>query len=426
MTAAKLKTDPTVAFLAHSLNTETGGGSNHTLHHLACSLVNAGCRVQIITLNPRLNRVSPDAPYAIVEHRLSDTFLSIPKQLLLTRLMFRWQKGVDLFQIEAPSLLMAGGLYRTLGGRTPVVARLHSYSWFCPNVSRMNSTCFRTCSLMDRIRHRDESLARKVLLAPARAAADLLRQAVMRRVDGIISLSDPASEIESHLGLHGNYRIIVPPARTNTASAPPATTGPRKTEPGPLRLLYVGRLTPEKGVDVLLRAVAGLKVPVSLDIVGAGPEMSALEALANRMGIARDVTFHGWLSQDKLPAFYNRASLFIHPGRWPEPAGRTVIDALAAGLPLIVSDVGGPPWIAGNAGLTFRPDDPDDLCSKIETLAADPARMKELADLAPARVAGVDDNEVLSRVLGMYERVSPAFSASHLTTVAAGEPGGAA
>lgn len=399
---------PRVAIIAHSLNLETGGGSNHSLHQLACGLSDAGCRVKVITLTPRLNRLKADTPYEVVEHRLSDSFLSTPRQLWLTALMLRWQRGVDLFHIEAPSLVMAAGLYRTLGGKTPVVARLHSYSWFCTNVARMTATCFKTCSRIDRIRHRDEPLTRKILLSPVRFAADVLRRSVMKRLDGIASVSDPASAIEQYRGLVAGHHATLPPIVGDSVYT--NGSGPAEGVAEGVRYLYVGRLTREKGVDILLRATSGLHSSIHVDIVGDGPEMKALIDLANQLGIAQEVSFHGWLRQQQVREFYAKASVFVHPGRWPEPSGRSVVDALASGLPVIVSDTGGPPWIAGEAGLTFRAEDPDDLRRKIEEIADDPALRLRLAGVARSRVSGFGQGEILSRLLGVYGELTPAFA----------------
>lgn len=401
---------PAVTFIAHSLNLESGGGSNHSLHELACGLSEAGCDVKVITVTPHRNRVRPEAPYEVVEHRLSDTYLSTPKQLWLCLLMFRWQRDADLFHIEAPSLLTAAGLYRTLRGRTPVVARLHSYSWFCSNVSRMNSTCYKTCSAIDRIRHRDESLARKIILSPARLAADVLRRVVIRQVDGIASVSEPASAIERHKGLDAGFHTTLPPIIGDSVINGSNARTSRKHNDGPLSLLYVGRLTLEKGVDLIVRAMDGLRGSAHLDIVGAGPEMSVLVALAERLGVTDVVTFHGWLSQEQVREFYGKAAVFVHAGRWPEPSGRAVVDALASGLPVIVSDVGGPPWIAGDAGLKFRVEDHEDLRQKIEVLVNDRALRLRLANAARSQVSGFGRDEILSRLLSVYGELVPALA----------------
>lgn len=410
MTRQAASRPPTVAFIAHSLNLETGGGSNHSLHQLACGLSEAGYQVKVITLTPERNRIRADAPYEVVEHRLSRSYLSTPRQLVLTQLLFRWQRDVDLFHIEAPSLMTAGGLYRTLGGRVPVVARLHSYSWFCSNVSMMNSTCYATCSVLDRIRHRKEGLARKVLLAPGRALGDILRKLVVSHVDGIASVSDPAAAIEEVRGLSVRRRTTLPPIVGQSAHASTNGHVVEATAAAPLPILYVGRLTREKGVDVLLRAMADIRAPVHLDIVGDGVEMNTLVNLTTSLGVTNDVTFHGWQSQEQVRGFYEKASVFVHPGRWPEPSGRSVVDALASGLPVIASDVGGPPWIAGEAGLTFHAEDAGDLREKIETLTNDASLRASLSDAAPDRVSGFGRDEVLGRLLCIYRELVPAFA----------------
>lgn len=411
---------PTVAFVEHKLNLETGGGSNLTLHRMACALTDAGYRVYVITLAPGMNRFPADLPYTVIEHRLADSYLAMPKRLALVRLLFRWQRSVDLFQIEAPSLMASGALYRALGGRAPVVARLHTYSWFCSNLSRMDAECFRSCSLMDRLRHRDEPLLRKLLLSPIRLANDVLTRLLANRVDRFISLSRPASEIEVIRGLNPERLTVIPPIVDGSSPGPISV----RDSDAPLRLLYVGRLTPEKGVDVLLRAVAQTRVPLQVDIVGDGLEMADLKALSQRLGTDGFVKFHGWLSQDSLEAFYSAATAFVHPGRWPEPAGRTVMDALAWNLPVITSDVGGPPWIAGDAALTFKPGDYEDLRLKIEMFEAQPALAPRLSKAAQRRARDFRPGPVTEELLAVYRDLIPAPATTPAPVTAQRSEGG--
>jgi len=103
--------------------------------------------------------------------------------------------------------------------------------------------------------------------------------------------------------------------------------------------LYVGRLSAEKGLDVLIHGAALSNVP--LTIVGDGPERAALERQSVRLG-AR-VQFSGFLQGDALEKEWSKASFFVMTPTWPENAPLALLEALVRGLPALVTDVGGLP-----------------------------------------------------------------------------------
>lgn len=140
------------------------------------------------------------------------------------------------------------------------------------------------------------------------------------------------------------------------------------------RMLYVGRLSPEKGVDVLLRACRLLRdraTEFRLELVGDGPERRALQALAEELGLGDDVTFTGALPHGPaLIGAYERAGVFVLPSR-TEGLPRALLEAMGMGLAPVATAVGGiPDLIAdGSAGLLVEPDSPaalaDGLCRMI-------------------------------------------------------------
>lgn len=398
-----------IAFVEHKLSLQTGGGSNMTLHSLASGLCALGHDVTVITVSPAMNSLLPDLPYRVVEDRLSDTYLGLRQRIVLARRLKRLDDSADLLHIEGPSLIASAGLYKRLGGRLPVVARLHNYGFFCTNVARMDSDCYRHCSLLDRLRHRPQPLANKLLLAPARIAEHYASLALVNRVDRFLAPSPAVAEIHSWYGVDPKKMVVMPsPLDYAKLAGMQREVDVSARDGQPFRILFAGRLTREKGVDILLRALAGLDFPFALDIAGEGPERAALEAMSDRLGLSASVSFRGWVPQGEIAQYYLRAQLFVHPVRWPEPSGRSITDALAFGLPLVVAGLGGPPWIAGEACRTFTPEDPDDLRAAIAAVYRDPALAQRLSAAGRERGREFDSARILETLIGVYDELVPA------------------
>jgi len=155
---------------------------------------------------------------------------------------------------------------------------------------------------------------------------------------------------------------------------------------------YVGRLVEEKGVDLLIDAVSGLNGNWRLEIVGSGPVRNALAARVDRhAGRLRErVTFRPWLPSAQLPAIYSTFDALVLPSRskpsWKEQFGRTLIEAMACGVPVIGSTCGEIPNVVGDAGLLFPEGEAGALRAQLERLMCDPDLRRDLAVRGRARV----------------------------------------
>jgi glycosyltransferase involved in cell wall biosynthesis len=112
----------------------------------------------------------------------------------------------------------------------------------------------------------------------------------------------------------------------------------------PLRVLFVGRLVPVKGVDLLLKAIAQVKSAgqrVRLDVVGDGPLRGEWRALAVRLNLADQVQFHGALSQEEVAQQMSQSHLFCLPSV-RESGGAVLLEAMAGARPVVALDFGGP------------------------------------------------------------------------------------
>ena len=119
---------------------------------------------------------------------------------------------------------------------------------------------------------------------------------------------------------------------------------PRQPHEGPLRVSFVGRLVPLKGVDMLIEAAAPLvrEGLVDLNIIGDGPERPALQSQAEQEQAAHGIHIDGWVEHDKLSRTLSQGEVFAFPSI-REFGGGVVLEAMALGLVPIVVDWGGPP-----------------------------------------------------------------------------------
>ena len=149
----------------------------------------------------------------------------------------------------------------------------------------------------------------------------------------------------------------------------------------PYQLIYVGSLEKHKGVQMLPEIMSYLKINSNMDfnltIVGDGGLQSKLQNGFKQEQISSEVTFTGQISNNKLPRLYAEHDLFIYPGIWNEPFGRVFIESLAAGTPIIGTNVGALENIAGSAGVVTEPT-PRKLAESINHLV----KSKEIEKLA--------------------------------------------
>lgn len=188
----------------------------------------------------------------------------------------------------------------------------------------------------------------------------------------------------------------------------PTIDGQPADAPGEFRVLFLGRMTPVKGGDVLIRAVAGasrrLGRSVALTMAGDGPQRDAWGALAARLRV--DTTFVGWVDDDGRAALFRSASLLAVPSVWPEPFGLVGLEAGVFGVPAVAFDVGGiGDWLTpGFNGWLVPGDAPSagKLADAIEHAARNPdllARMRVNARAMADRMSLARHVEALERVL---------------------------
>jgi len=187
----------------------------------------------------------------------------------------------------------------------------------------------------------------------------------------------------------------------------------RAPDPDPV-LIVVGRLSPPKGFDDAIRALALMGArgrAATLWVVGDGPERAALGALAAERGVADRVRFLGALSHEELLPLYRRAWLLVAPSRVLANGRRdgipnVIVEAMAMGLPCVGTRAGGieEAIVPGETGALAEPGDPAALAAAIEGLLAEPAALGRLGAAARRRaLERFDAARGFERLVALFE-----------------------
>ncbi|OGF55348.1 MAG: hypothetical protein A2Z21_07755 [Candidatus Fraserbacteria bacterium RBG_16_55_9] len=236
--------------------------------------------------------------------------------------------------------------------------------------------------------------------------------ALLRLADRVLVVNGELEQMVQELGVAAEKAVRLPntvdtrayyPVRPNEKEA----VRERLLLPlGKTIVLYVGRLHPVKGLDILLRAWAQLPMNVRdralLVLVGDGPERFALAELAEQLGITESVLLAG--AQRAVRQYYWAADVFVLPSRTEGMSG-ALIEAMACGLPCIASNVGGAPDLIqdGRNGALLASEEPGQLAGKLFGMMGEPERWAEMGKLArKSALEYADMDIVVDRLRTIY------------------------
>ena len=260
----------------------------------------------------------------------------------------------------------------------PVVRTVMGHQPYCPSGSRFFQRWGRACDrpftvagctwghLVDRC-----GSAR-----PKRLLADIARTRVEERSLAGVRTIAISQFVRSQMLRDGYDGAMIDMIHLPIRAVAPAA----RAEAGPPRVLYAGRLSVEKGVEWLLRALARTTAGAVLDIAGTGERDADLRRLAAELGIAARVNFLGWVDEAGVDRLMAGTRMVVFPSVWPEPFGLVAPEAMACGVPVIGSRVGGIPETVrdGHNGLLVEPNDVPGLAAAVDRLAGDPALAERL------------------------------------------------
>lgn len=294
--------------------------------------------------------------YQVVEQRLKETSCDI-------------LHVQNFFPLISPSIY-----YAAKAAGVPVIQTLRNYRLFCPNAlffrnGKVCEDCLGKAVPYPGILH---GCYRESRIASSGVAAMLVTHRALKtwekKVDLFITLTNFARQKCIEGGLPAD-KIVVKP---NFVSPDP---GIGKGEGG--YALFVGRLSTEKGLDTLLSAWQQLDKQIPLKIVGDGPLAEKVIEAAKRLP---QVEWLGRKSVVEVHELMGNAMFLVFPSKWYETFGRVAVEAFAKGTPVIAAEIGAIAELveSGRTGLTFQPDNPQDLAAKVEWMLANPAHLAQM------------------------------------------------
>jgi len=283
---------------------------------------------------------------------------------------------------------------------TPSVMTLHDYKLICPSylLMRNDHVCVLCAKgnafycLLKRC-HKGSFIASTVYVAEAYFTRLFKKY---HNVRFFICPSRFLLEIHKQNGIAAEKLVYVPNA-INVAGFTPQYEGGGYA-------LFAGRLSREKGVQTLLKAIQHLDIP--LKIVGSGPLQTEFKTLAQDQNL-KNITFEGYRSGEQLETLFQNAAFLVFPSEWYENAPMTILEAYGYGKPVIGANIGGIPEmiVDGETGLLFPPGDAENLREKINQLWSNPARTAAMGKNARRRVEQMYNSELhYDLLMAVYQR----------------------
>lgn len=227
----------------------------------------------------------------------------------------------------------------------------------------------------------------------------------VRKLDARIAVSGAAKHFVSRY-FPGDYRII--PNGVDVTYYASARPFPEYRD-GKVNILFVGRAERRKGAMYLLRAYAELKrsfPEIRLILASAGPELGDMRRFVRDQRLG-DVLFAGRVSDHDKARFYKTADVFCAPSTGQESFGIVLLEAMAAGRPVVASDIHGYKRVVQRnvTGLLVEPKDPGALCAALARLVADPAMRERMGHAGSERATEFDWPHVTAQLVEVYEEV---------------------
>jgi glycosyltransferase involved in cell wall biosynthesis len=352
------------------------GGAEKTVETLMLGLADRGVEAHVVTTDPAEDRSRREGPLQVHRVRLRNLYWphavdprppvwqralwhardihNVPMATAASQLLHEIRPdAVMTFNIQGFSTSVWSSV-KSLG--RPLVHVIQDYWLLCPRTTmfKRGRNCQPSC------------LTCRLVTASRRRAT--------RQVDAVVGISQAVLREHREEGLFAG--VPVQTVIHNSRRMPGGRTAPA-AEDGRLRIGFFGRVSREKGFEFLLSELARLRSPAWTLVVGGRYPADYLAGLQRRHSLDQ-VQFLGFIEPER---FYRQIDLLVVPSLWREPLGSVAIEAMASGVPAIVSARGGLPELVGGfatSGFVFDPDVPGSLRRLLDRFVDEPGRAAAL------------------------------------------------
>lgn len=375
-----------LTFIAFKYNFESGGGASFELDAKIRSLLKFGHTAQVVTLFSTQNNFPANLPYKVIQNHTHGTrLITIQKQVV--KVLREYQNETDVFLVDG-QFGYGSGYYRWRGGQAPVLVHFNRELSSFPASTRkfLSAPSFL-------FKQKVRFLLERVLLFPILNKNNLFTftSPVLQNLYVSYGLNSAKTLVMPDFFNSANFLNQINKTQVLNLQAK------QKTQ---FTILSGGRLVPEKGLDVVIRAFAKLKnlANYKLIITGDGSELNSLKKLAGELNISKQITFTGWVSKQDNYNLFKNADIYVVP-RWrPELTSMIVLEAMAFMVPYIVTAGTALAWQAANSALFYVDEDSNGLTKRIEELAGNPSLRVKLINNGLIRLKELDASELAPKL----------------------------
>lgn len=349
-----------IILLTTKLNFKVAGGSVMDLHLKARGLVESGHDVSVVTVFSHQNFINQKLPYKVIEESsIGHGMIGI--QYDAFRIIKKYASTCDVIYIDGHIFIYAGGLYRLLGGKAAVVAFFN-----------VRLSCWR--GAQGNPDTDDIPFLKKVKRFIRLVIEHRIGVLIANNVDAFIFNTPMVEQLYVRFGYDKTKSTIIEDfvdmRNISTMHKISKESIIKHQHADQIILFSSGRMIPEKGFDLIIKAFSLLKDKEHYRVIisGDGPDKERLQLLTSELGIDNYFSFPGWIEKDKLESLFLRANIFIFPKWWIEYGSALLTEALAYGLPCIIPGGGALEWLTEGNALTFKNNNVNELASRIEEL----------------------------------------------------------
>lgn len=371
-----------VLFLTHNFPRHAGDHAGAFVLRLAQALRERGVNIHVLAPSSRNGEAATEIDGIPVER-----FRYAPRRF--EQLAYTGNMASDVARSWSARLALLGFLGADFASAVRARRRfspdlIHAHWWFPGGLVGSWAAALGHVPLLTTLHGSDVRLARRVMMA-----RPLFRH-VLRHSTTVTAVSNWLADLTAKIA--GVARPVVAPMPVAAEIFQPSADGAARSG-----MLFVGRLNQQKGLAHLLNAMAGMQTGAMLDVVGDGPLSAELRRIADRLGVAERVRWHGIVQHTALPDYYRRAAVAVVPSSG-EGLGMVAAEAAMCETPVVAFASGGlgDSVRDGATGFLVPDGDQSALARSLDDVLGSPERGREmgragrmfaLANFAPESVA---------------------------------------